>query len=582
MLRRAVRRNRPLVLAGAAVFLLFIYIQSSWSFFSTPLESVVLQRLMNDGVKPLSGPGTKSSFDWSSVKHRNPPGDIRPLPSGKALRLPSVQAKFGAESTAERKVREAMRQEVRELFKKNWESYRRFAWQKDALLPLSGGAKEQFSGWAATLVDSLDTLWIMGLREEFDEAVDAVSRIDFGKSTNARVNIFETNIRYLGGLMSAYDLSGREVLLQKAMELGDLIYLGFNTDTRMPVDFIDFNAAMAGEELTIEVSVVSASPGTLSMEMTRLSQLTGDPKYYDAASRVMDVFHRGQNKTMLPGMWPMFVSMFSQDVTTGNKFTIAGCADSLYEYLPKMHAPLNGRDPAYEEMSRSFMEAADRALFFRPMIPRGFGEGGKTPEILISGNADVDAEGKLTLDPESEHLACFIGGLYALGGQLFSRPDWVGTGAQLTRGCVYAYDAMPTGMMPERYNMVSCPPDVNGRRPDAPCAWDEELWLRGRQSRPEWMPHLPRGFTTAKDPRYILRPEAIESVFVLWRVTGDEEWREAAWRMFEAISKGTQTEYANAAVLDVTIGEYPLRQEDYMEVSISEMFRGAWQRTCEV
>ncbi|MCV5090917.1 glycoside hydrolase family 47 protein, partial [Escherichia coli] len=50
---------------------------------------------------------------------------------------------------------------------------------KDALLPISGGYKDQFSGWAATLIDSLDTLWIMGFRSEFDEAVAAVAEIDF-------------------------------------------------------------------------------------------------------------------------------------------------------------------------------------------------------------------------------------------------------------------------------------------------------------------------------------------------------------------------------------------------------------------
>lgn len=66
---------------------------------------------------------------------------------------------------------------------------------KDALKPISGGYVDQFSGWAATLVDSLDTLWIMGMRDEFYEAVEAVAMIDFGASTSGRVNTFETCIR---------------------------------------------------------------------------------------------------------------------------------------------------------------------------------------------------------------------------------------------------------------------------------------------------------------------------------------------------------------------------------------------------
>ncbi|KAF5133911.1 Endoplasmic reticulum mannosyl-oligosaccharide 1,2-alpha-mannosidase [Metarhizium anisopliae] len=69
--------------------------------------------------------------------------------------------------------------EVCGLFWENWKSYRELAWIKDALLPVSGGPRDQSSGWAAILAGSLDTLWIMGLRDEFDEAVEAVCRIDF-------------------------------------------------------------------------------------------------------------------------------------------------------------------------------------------------------------------------------------------------------------------------------------------------------------------------------------------------------------------------------------------------------------------
>lgn len=81
--------------------------------------------------------------------------------------------------------------------------------------------------------------------------------------------------------------------------------------------------------------------------------------------------------------------------------------------------------------------------------------------------------------------------------------------------------------------------------------------------------HLPLGFTTAKDPRYILRPEAIESVFIMYRVTGKRVWQDLGWRMFTAIANGTKTEHGtHAAVQDVTRAAKALPQEDYMEVSI--------------
>jgi mannosyl-oligosaccharide alpha-1,2-mannosidase len=464
-----------------------------------------------------------------------------------------VQHKFGRESKKEARIREHKRTAVRELTRRNWESYRHYAWKKDALLPLTGGSKDQFSGWAATLVDSLDTLWIMGLKEEFDEAVAAVAEIDFGTSTSGTVNIFETTIRYLGGLIAAYDLSKRPVLLEKAVELGDMIFAGFNTPNRMPVDMMSFETAQKGTGLTVEHSVVSASPGTLSMEMTRLSQLTGDDKYYSAISRITDLFYEGRNKTALPGMFPMFVSMSHEDVTSGSVFTLAGCADSLYEYFPKMHALLSGLEPKYAALTESFIETAKKHLFFRPMVP-------DNADILISGNVNIQADGSPLLDPESEHLACFIGGTVALAGRLLSSPENVATGARLARGCAYAYAAFQTGMMPERFNMIPCSDPAN-------CPWNEKTWFEGKSLRPEYKEHLPKGFTTAKDPRYILRPEAIESVFYLWRITGDKEWQDYAWDMFQAVTNGTKAEFGSAAVMDVTIAKDKLPQEDYMEVS---------------
>ncbi|OLN87495.1 Mannosyl-oligosaccharide 1,2-alpha-mannosidase MNS1-like protein 2 [Colletotrichum chlorophyti] len=545
-------RVRSLILILITFSCLVYIVSTTW--FSSSTETALLERYMNlENVAPPP-PKSKPSFDWSSVVFQYPPQTpLTPVPAGpeRGPTLPRVQHRFRGESASAARARDARRLEVRRLFLKNWQSYKEFAWMKDALNPISATGKDQFSGWAATLVDSLDTLWIMGLKDEFEEAVAAVAKIDFGSSTSSRVNTFETNIRYLGGLMAAYDLSKRQVLLDKAIELGNLLYSAFNTETRMPVDFIEFATAKTGNGLLVESSVVSASPGTLSLEMTHLSQLTGDPKYYDAASKVMDLFHKQQQETKLPGMWPMYVSMSNRDVRSGTTFTIGGCADSLYEYLPKMLALLGGLNHQYQNMTESFLRAANESLFFRPMLP---GE----EDVLISGNVDIDSDGYKKLDPESEHLSCFIGGIYALAGRLLGKEEWVTVGARLTLGCYYAYRAMPTGMMPERYNMIACP-----RRDE--CAWDEERWEREKKERPEYKEHLPKGFTTAKDPRYILRPEAIESVFVLYRVTGDRAFQDAAWEMWKAVSNGTLVEHGNAAVLDVTKKEDPLPKEDYME-----------------
>lgn len=119
----------------------------------------------------------------------------------------------------------------------SWRGYKQQAWLQDEVTPVTGGFKNGFGQRAATLVDALDTLYIMGLDEEFEEAVHAVKKIDFTTTAVQRLNVFETTIRYLGGLLSAHDLSKgkHSTLLHKAVELGDMLYAAFDTPNRMPV-----------------------------------------------------------------------------------------------------------------------------------------------------------------------------------------------------------------------------------------------------------------------------------------------------------------------------------------------------------
>jgi mannosyl-oligosaccharide alpha-1,2-mannosidase len=111
---------------------------------------------------------------------------------------------------------------------------------------MTGGSKDPFGGWAATMVDSLDTLWIMDLKEEFREAAQAAAKLDWANTTEAGINLFETTIRHLGGLLGAYDLSGEPALLSKATELGDMLYMAFDTPNRMPGFWLTFEAARSG------------------------------------------------------------------------------------------------------------------------------------------------------------------------------------------------------------------------------------------------------------------------------------------------------------------------------------------------
>jgi len=53
---------------------------------------------------------------------------------------------------------------VVEAFRHSWQAYRRYAWGRDELLPITKSYSEWF-GVGLTLIDSLDTMYIMGLEE---------------------------------------------------------------------------------------------------------------------------------------------------------------------------------------------------------------------------------------------------------------------------------------------------------------------------------------------------------------------------------------------------------------------------------
>ncbi len=488
-----------------------------------------------------------SSFDWTSVTQRYPVSSIRPLPTHRPQKLPPVQHAFSGyvhDATTKRRQRA-----VREAFVRSWGSYKTHAWLQDELAPVSGKGKTTFGGWAATLVDSLDTLWIMGLSGDFHDAAAAAAQLDWANTTETAANLFETTIRHLGGLLGAFDLSREPALLEKAKELGDMLYMAFDTPNRMPGFWINFEEAKNGQQIA-GTNDPSASPCSLSLEFTRLSLLTGDAKFYDAISRITDFLERTQSQSRLPGMWPKLIDFQGQTVA-GTGFTMGALADSLYEYLPKMSALLGGQ-LRYETMYRAAMETAKEHLLFRPMVSEDDEEG---KDVLFVGDAEVTSESSAVDHiPDGQHLSCFAGGMFGLGGKLFDIPDHLVIGERLARGCAWAYDAFPTGLMPEIFTIIPC------KSVDGPCPFDEKRW--------EADSNLKKGFKSARDPRYILRPEAIESIFLLYRMTGKEDLRELAWRMFEAIVKATETPLGHSAIEDVTVkGE--TTKTDSMEVSCS-------------
>lgn len=402
----------------------------------------------------------------------------------------------------------------------------------------------------------------MGLKEEFEEAVNASMAIDLGSCTTDTVNVFETTIRHLGGFLSAYDLSGDKRLLDKAKEFGEMLLKAFDTPNRMPITRWRPQEALLGPQVA-DPTVLVAEIGSLSMEFTHLSQLTGDMRFYDAVARIMKLFAAQQEETHLPGMFPVSVNGQDADFTRDTFFTLGAMSDSLYEYFPKMHALLGGTESIYSKLYKRSMTAAVKYNLWRPMTP-------DEADILISGGVRVDMGKAPELESQGQHLVCFAGGMFALGGKLFRDEEHGKIARKLTEGCIWTYRNMPLGIMPEIFSMLPC------ERKEGSCPWDEEKWqgeinrLGGGRGE-----ILPKGFTAVWDRRYLLRPEAIESVFILWRTTGDRKFLDAAWEMFESIISVTTTELGNAAISDVLKTKEEVEKGEEVRMDSMESFWGA-------
>ncbi|KAK4697695.1 hypothetical protein P7C71_g404, partial [Lecanoromycetidae sp. Uapishka_2] len=537
------------------------------TFDESPAPGVKEPRPVQSGqLKPKERFTSGQKVFGSRVFHQKYPlKTFAKFNHGLPLDLPKCQHDFKQEDESEgAKVKRLGRlAAVKKSFEHSWQGYKEHAWLKDELSPLDGKSTQSFSGWAATLVDTLDTLWIMGMKKDFEEAVHACRGIDFSTTTEDEINIFETTIRYLGGFLGAYDLSdgAYPVLLDKAVEVGELIYVAFDTPNHMPATHFKWREVLEGGDQTASENTLIAEIGSLSLEFTRLSQLTGDMKYFDAVQRILEKLDSAQSETKIPGLWPTVMN--AKAITfQSTGFTLGAMADSLYEYLPKLHMLLGGRGDLLKHMYDYSITAAMNHVFFQPMVP-------DNRDILISGSAWVKDDTKeVVSESNGQHLSCYAGGMVGLGAKMFDHSEHMNMARKLVDGCIWTYDNMPSGIMPERFGMVAC--EMN-----AECNWDEKIWRQGvlsRAQRPEdddgnlsnmtdtqlidWQiktKHLKPGFADINDPRYLLRPEAIESVFVHYRLSGEFDLLDAAWRMFEAIDNQTKTEYANAAIQDVTV-----------------------------
>lgn len=574
-----VRILRRLVLSVCLALSLFYLV---WKYEPATAASILPagQPLMH--IIPASFTHNKR-FSWANIRLAHPDTNVIPLPNTPQSRLglpPQIQNSSQWRSDNEivknRQERETRLAAVGKAFAHTWTGYRNHAWLHDEITPISAVYKDPFGGWAATLVDSLDTLWIMGMRDEFDEALAAVEQIDFSQSLLDTISVFETTIRFLGGFLGAYDVSNGQypLLKEKAIELGEMLYHAFDTPNHMPIARWDWASAKAGggKSQVADSSMLIAELGSLTMEFTRLAQITGNDKYYSAVQRISLLLAEKQNSTVLPGLWPISVNARDQLFNTDSVFTWGGMADSAFEYLPKMHLLLFGQSPIYHDMWASAAAAAKTYLVFEPLLPSGTAAT-KDLKPLFLGTAHATVNDgnvkapNVRLEAEGQHLTCFAGGAFALAarGLPTTGANSEATAAEnlliaerLTDGCIWSYRATPTGIGPELFKTPVCrkgraavssgrEADWEGTSTPNDCKWAKDDSKRAVSA------GVPEGFSQVTDARYILRPEAIESVFVMYRVTGDKKWADAAWDMFSAITERSRTSSGFAVVQNVLV-----------------------------
>lgn len=347
---------------------------------------------------------------------------------------------------------------VRAAIEHAWRGYVEHAWGRDELLPLSRTGDDELCGMGATIVDSMSTLWLAGMREEFTRARDWVVGREF--VLHKRCSAFEANIRIVGGLLSASALQGGDdALVATARTVADAI---------MP------RVRCCGPALLADV-------GTFTLEFAELSRVTRNDTYARAATDAVRSLVAGRGSCI----------MISNSVLAESGASLPPCessfggqGDSFYEYLLKLSLL------THDEWAVAAWRAAVDGMVAHLVrcSTSGFPILGKT----LNG----------TFVPLLEHLSCFVPGMLLLGGAVPS------LAAGLLEGCLALYGT-PTGLGADSASMRIAPPDAREcfgethvRRNTSAEATDVHSLAADNYQRPEVFESLFYFWRFTKDERY--------------------------------------------------------------------------------
>jgi mannosyl-oligosaccharide alpha-1,2-mannosidase len=244
-----------------------------------------------------------------------------------------------------------------------WKGYETHAFGQDEVRPLSGGANN-WIGLGLTILDSLDVLWLAGLREEFAKGVQWVhSSLRFDQ--RKKVSFFETTIRCLGGLLAAYELCGDATLLAKATELGDRLGKAFASGSGLPYTSVSLADGSHTVPSWLAGSVLLAEVGTVQLEFAALDHHAGRAELRAKSDRVFALLdEKGPTPDASGGrLWPIHIRP-ETGVTTGSTITWGAMGDSFYEYLLKYWLLTGKRHEQYKRMYLDAVKGMVAKLLF--------------------------------------------------------------------------------------------------------------------------------------------------------------------------------------------------------------------------
>ncbi|KAF7725369.1 hypothetical protein EC973_009636 [Apophysomyces ossiformis] len=399
---------------------------------------------------------------------------------------------------------------VKDAFSHAYGGYRKYAWGHDELLPVTCSYSDSRNGWGATIVDALDTMLIMGFEDYYVEALEFVAKIDFAKSSQPAKG-FETNIRYLGGLLSANDLRPDPILVQKAVEVTEHVLLPlFNSPTKAPYTDMNLNKGKPINVSTIDL----AEFGTYSLEFTRLSQVTNNPKYAQLSNDLID--RAISAPTKFPGLFPTSWTVNPFEPVNSSIITIGGGGDSFYEYLMKNYILLGGSDK----------------------------------RLLDAWTTTVDSIQKYMLSPTEQDSNIQFVSMIQNGEEIYESGELFAK--TFMDACEIVWKDTATGIAPESWSWTpqkkfkTRPPNIGvDHSRQHPLPADPTKFAKRKTGE-----EADRPFDIT-DSLYDLRPETAESLFYFHRMTGDPRYQEVAWDIFQAIDKYTRTVAGYSSIADV-------------------------------